>query len=233
MNIAVSIVDDDAQLREAVAALINNSPEICCVSCHCSGEDALAEIPKVRPDVTLMDINLPGINGLECVRRLKSRLPSNEVIMLTELQSTGHILEALAAGASGYLLKQNPMDEVIDAIKDVHNGGSPMSAVVARRVVKSFQRSAGSDVEVQKLTAREFEIMDMLAKGYRYKEIASARDITFSTVHTHIRKIYEKLQVRSRTEATVKFIGNKLRTGTHLNQDSVPSRIIAPPMSLQ
>ena len=207
MSIAVSIVDDDAGIRDSIAALINNSPEFRCVSCHSSGEDALVEIPKVRPDVTLMDINLPGINGVECVRRLKPRLPSNEIIMLTMFQNTGHVFDALAAGASGYLLKQTPMDELLAAIKGVHHGGSPMSAPIARKVVESFQWAARTCDELQKLTTRERDIMDMLARGYRYKEIAKEREIAYTTVHTHIRKIYEKLQVRSRTEATVKFLG--------------------------
>lgn len=208
MLIAVSIVDDDVRIRESLSTLLNASPGFCCASCHPDAEHALAEIPKVRPNVTLMDINLPGLNGIECVRRLKPRLPSNEIIILTAFQNARHIFDALSAGASGYLLKQIPVDELLAAIRGVHDGGSPMSASIARKVVQSFQWMAKPSGDLQMLTAREKEILRMLARGCRYREIASELNIAYTTVHTHIRKIYDKLQVRSRTEATVKFLGN-------------------------
>ena len=136
MKISVSIVEDDAQVRASLAKLIDSSPGCHCVSRHGSAENALEEIPKIEPDVVLMDINLPGINGVECVRRLKPRLPATQIIMLTVYQNTEHIFNALAAGATGYLLKQTPPDELLAAIREVHAGGSPMSSHIARKIVQ-------------------------------------------------------------------------------------------------
>ena len=141
MSIAVSIVEDDPQVRSSLAKLIDGSPGYRCVSRHGSAEDALLEIPKVKPEVVLMDINLPGLNGVECVRRLKPQLPGAQMIMLTVYQNTEHIFNALAAGATGYMLKQTPPAELLQAIKEVHGGGSPMSSHIARKIVQSFQHS--------------------------------------------------------------------------------------------
>src|SRR5689334_7085525 len=212
MSIAVSIVEDDPQVRSSLAKLIDSAPGFRCVSRHGSAEDALDEIPKIKPDVTLMDINLPGINGVECVRRLKPQLPDTQVIMLTVYQNTEHIFNALAAGATGYLLKQTPPEELLAAIRSVHDGGSPMSSHIARKIVQYFQRPVPSANGAQSLSPREAEVLDLLAKGYLYKEIADAISVTYATVHTHIRHIYEKLHVRSRTEAVAK----------HLNQTRSP-----------
>ena len=140
MSISVSIVEDDSEVRTSLAKLINGSPGCRCVSRHASGEDALQEIPKIKPDVTLMDINLPGINGVECVRRLKPLLPATQIIMLTVYQNTENIFNALAAGATGYLLKQMPPAELLAAIQNAHAGGSPMSSHIARKIVQSFQQ---------------------------------------------------------------------------------------------
>lgn len=207
MSISVSIVEDDAQVRGSLVKLINGSPGYRCVSQHASGETALQEIPRNKPDVTLMDINLPGISGVECVRQLKPLLPDMQIIMLTVYQNTENIFNALAAGATGYLLKQTPPDELLTAIRNVHDGGSPMSSHIARKIVQSFQQAPAAAAKDQALSPREAEVLDLLAKGYLYKEIADAMQVTYATVHTHIRHIYEKLHVRSRTEAVAKHLG--------------------------
>jgi len=201
MSIAVSIVEDDLQVRSSLAKLIDGTPGFRCVSVHGSAEDALVEIPKVKPEVVLMDINLPGSNGVECVRRLKPHLAGTQIIMLTVYQKTEHIFNALAAGATGYMLKQTPPAELLLAIKEVHGGGSPMSSHIARKIVQSFQHSAPASPEAESLSPREAEVLDLLAKGFLYKEIADQMKVSYATVHTHIRHIYEKLHVRSRTEA--------------------------------
>jgi DNA-binding NarL/FixJ family response regulator len=207
MSISVSIVEDDAQVRASLVKLIDSSPGFRCVSNHASAENALQKISKVKSQVVLMDINLPGINGVECVRRLKPQMPGTQVIMLTVYQNTEHIFNALAAGATGYLLKQTPPAELLAAIREVHGGGSPMSSHIARKIVQSFQQSASASAEAQSLSPREAEVLDLLAKGFLYKEIADSMKVTYATVHTHIRHIYEKLHVRSRTEAVAKHLG--------------------------
>ena len=206
MSIAVSIVEDDPQVRSSLAKLIDGTPGFRCVSVHGSAEDALVELPKVKPEVVLMDINLPGSNGVECVRRLKPHLAGTQIIMLTVYQKTEHIFNALAAGATGYMLKQTPPAELLTAIKEVHGGGSPMSSHIARKIVQSFQQSASASAEAESLSPREAEVLDLLAKGFLYKEIADQMKVSYATVHTHIRHIYEKLHVRSRTEAVAKHL---------------------------
>jgi len=207
MKISVSIVEDDPPVRASLARLIDSSSGCHCVSRHGSAEKALQEIPGIKPDVVLMDINLPGINGVECVRRLKPLLPATQIIMLTVYQNTENIFDALTAGATGYLLKQTTPDELLAAIQEVHAGGSPMSSHIARKIVLSFQRTPSSSPEAQSLTPREVEVLDLLAKGFLYKEIAEKTKTTYATVHTHIRHIYEKLHVRSRTEAVARHLG--------------------------
>ena len=206
MSISVSIVEDDAQVRASLARLIDSSAGYRCVSQHGSAENALQDIPKHQPDVTLMDINLPGLNGVECVSRLKPQLPATQIIMLTVYQNTEHIFNALAAGATGYLLKQTPPTELLAAIREVHAGGSPMSSHIARKIVQSFQHTAPPATGAETLSPREAEVLDLLAKGFLYKEIAEAMKVTYATVHTHIRHIYEKLHVQSRTEAVAKYL---------------------------
>ena len=205
MSIAVSIVEDDAQVRASLARLIDSSAGYRCVSNHGSAELALQEIGKVRPDVVLMDINLPGINGVECARRLKPQLPATQIIMLTVYQNTEHIFNALAAGATGYMLKQTPPAELLAAIKEVHAGGSPMSGHIARKIVQSFQRQTPISDEAQSLSPREAEVLDLLAKGYLYKEIAETLKLSDHTVDTYLRRIYEKLHVHSRAQATARY----------------------------
>jgi len=210
MSIRVSIVEDDTRVRGNLAKLIQVSPGFECVSVHPNAEEALADLPGVRPDVVLMDINLPGLNGVECVRQLKPGLPGTQVVMLTVYENTDLIFQALSAGATGYMLKQTPPAELLEAVRDVHNGGSPMSSHIARKVVASFQQppSAAAE-ELSTLTTREQEVLDYLAKGFLYKEIADVLKISYDTVHTHIRKIYEKLHVRSRTEAVAKHLSQQ------------------------
>jgi DNA-binding NarL/FixJ family response regulator len=210
MSVAVSIVEDNPQVRSSLSKLIDGTGGFRCVSRHGSAEEALVEIPKLKPDVVLMDINLPGINGVECVRKLKPQLPKTQIIMLTVYQNTEHIFNALAAGATGYMLKQTPPAELLAAIKDVHVGGSPMSSHIARKIVQSFQQPApAASAEAASLSPREAEVLDLLAKGFLYKEIAEQMKVSYATVHTHIRHIYEKLHVRSRTEAVAKHLAQK------------------------
>lgn len=206
MSIRVSIVEDNQRVRTSLARLIELSDGFKCVSEHSTGEEAVAALPKTKPDVVLMDINLPGMNGVECVRQLKPVLPATQVMMLTVYENTDLIFQALSAGATGYLLKQTPPAELLSAVREVHGGGSPMTGHIARKVVASFQQAGNSSREFENLTPREKEVLDHLAKGFLYKEIAEAMGISYDTVHTHIRKIYEKLHVRSRTEAVAKHL---------------------------
>ena len=209
MPISVSIVEDNDQLRGTLAKVIGRAPGFKFASDYRSAEDALAGLPKVKPDVVLMDINLPGMNGVECVRQLKTLVPATEVMMLTVYEDTENIFNALAAGASGYMLKRTSSKELIEAIHEVKRGGSPMTTHIARKVVSSFQRSAGAQQaadELSVLSEREQQVLDLRAQGLIYKEIGEKLNISYETVHTYIRRIYEKLQVRTRTEAVAKFL---------------------------
>jgi DNA-binding NarL/FixJ family response regulator len=207
--INVSIVEDSEQVRGTLARLIDRAEGFHCLSQFANAEAALDAMPREKPDVVLMDINLPGMNGVECVRKLKQILPEVQVMMLTVYEDTQNIFNALAAGASGYLLKRTSRDELLAAIREVHRGGSPMTTHIARKVVQSFQATTASPQPAENLSPREQEVLDCLAHGFLYKEIAEKLGISYETVHTYIRRIYEKLQVRTRTEAVAKF----LRTG--------------------
>ena len=208
MPITVSIVEDNDQLRGTLARVINRSEGFQCLGDFGSAEAALEGLPKQPPNVVLMDINLPGMNGVECVRKLKEILPKTHAIMLTVYEDTDNIFNALAAGATGYMLKRTPKDELLEAIRDVLKGGSPMTTHIARKVVQSFQRApaVSTAMEEANLSPREKEVLDLLAQGHLYKEIAEKLGISYETVHTYIRRIYEKLQVRTRTEAVAKFL---------------------------
>ena len=206
MPINVSIVEDNDQLRATLARVIGRAEGFRCASQHPTAEEALKDLPPAAPDVVLMDINLPGLNGVECVRRLKQVAPQLQVIMLTVYEDTENIFNALAAGAAGYLLKRTPRDELLAAIREVHRGGSPMTTHIARKVVQSFQKTGASPQPTENLSAREQEVLDCLSQGFLYKEIAEKLGISYETVHTYIRRIYEKLQVRTRTEAVAKFL---------------------------
>lgn len=205
MPISVSIVEDNDQLRATLARVISRAEGFRCLSQHPNAEAALQALPQERPEVVLMDINLPGMNGVECVRRLKQVAPGTQVLMLTVYEDTENIFNALAAGASGYLLKRTPRAELLDAIRQVHAGGSPMTTHIARKVVQSFQRAPSAETTAE-LSTRESEVLDCLSQGLIYKEIAEKLGISYETVHTYIRRIYEKLQVRTRTEAVAKFL---------------------------
>jgi len=210
MPTTISIVEDNDKLRGTLAKVLNRAEGFKCVSDYGSAEDALADLPKIKPNVVLMDINLPGMNGVECVRKLKTLLPQTQVMMLTVYEDTDNIFNALAAGASGYMLKRTPTKELIEAIHEVLRGGSPMTTHIARKVVLSFQKSAETTAkaadELSELSEREQQVLDLLAQGLIYKEIAEKLAISYETVHTYIRRIYEKLQVRTRTEAVAKFL---------------------------
>jgi len=206
MPINVSIVEDSDKFRETLARVLNRSEGFRCVSQYPNAEDALKALPQDKPEVVLMDINLPGMNGVECVRQLKQLMPTIQVMMLTVYEDTENIFNALAAGATGYMLKRTPRDELLEAIREVHRGGSPMTTHIARKVVLSFQRAAPAASPTENLSPREQEVLDCLAKGFLYKEIAEKLNISYETVHTYIRRIYEKLQVRTRTEAVAKFL---------------------------
>lgn len=206
MPISVSIVEDSDKFRETLARVLNRSEEFRCISHYPNAEEALKALPADKPEVVLMDINLPGINGVECVRQLKQVMPSLQVMMLTVYEDTENIFNALAAGATGYMLKRTSRDELLEAIREVHRGGSPMTTPIARKVVQSFQRAAPAAPATEALSPREQEVLDCLAQGFLYKEIAEKLNISYETVHTYIRRIYEKLQVRTRTEAVAKFL---------------------------
>ena len=202
----ISIVEDNDSLRGTLARLIGREEGFKCVSQFPNAEAALEALPQEKPDVVLMDINLPGINGVECVRKLKQIIPATQIVMLTAYEDTENIFNALAAGANGYLLKRAPRAEILDAIREVLRGGSPMTTHIARKVVQSFQRSGVSQQATENLSTREQEVLDCLSQGFLYKEIAEKLGISYETVHTYIRRIYEKLQVRTRTEAVAKFL---------------------------
>jgi len=203
MPITVSIVEDNEKLRGTLARVLNRADGFRCVSQYGSAEDALKDLPNVKPEVVLMDINLPGMNGVECVRQLKPLLPQTQVMMLTVYEDTENIFKALAAGANGYMLKRTSTKELIEAIHEVKRGGSPMTMHIARKVVQSFQKAA---LSTETLSEREQQVLDLLSQGLIYKEIAEKLGISYETVHTYIRRIYEKLQVRTRTEAVAKFL---------------------------
>lgn len=206
--IAVAIVEDIKDIREGLQILIDNSDGFMCREVYSNAEQALNLIPQSQPDVVLMDINLPGMNGIECTRHLKPKCPSTQFIMSTVYEDDENIFESLKAGATGYLLKKTEPGKILDAIKEVFHGGSPMSTQIARKVIASFQSKKGID-EVEILTPKEKEILKALAKGLRYKEIASDMNISVETVRSHARNIYVKLHVQSRTEALNKIYGNQ------------------------
>src|SRR6266850_5339270 len=214
MAIAVSIVEDNDQLRGTLARVIGRADGFQCLSQFANAEDALEALPQERPNVVLMDINLPGMNGVECVRRLKQLASEIQVVMLTVYEDTENIFNALAAGASGYLLKRTKSAELLEAIHEVQRGGSPMTTHIARKVVQSFQKAGPSPQATENLSQREQEVLDCLSHGFLYKEIAEKLGISYETVHTYIRRIYEKLQVRTRTEAVAKFFHRRKNLAT-------------------
>lgn len=212
MPISVSIVEDNLGTRNNLVALLKSEPQLRFIKAYANGEDAVRDItPANPPDVVVVDIKLPGMNGIECVTKLKATMPALRVLILTTYQESDLIFNCLRAGANGYLLKDMPAAELIQAIQEVQAGGAPMSMQIARKVVAYFHEAKGSETEsdTAKLTQREHEILALLAQGYLYKEIADKLSIALNTVKHHQRIIYEKLHVQSRTEATLKFLGRK------------------------
>jgi DNA-binding NarL/FixJ family response regulator len=207
MSIAITIVEDQRDMRESLAEWLGNAPGLRCVGAHASAEEALRRIPSENPDVVLMDINLTGMNGIQCVARLKEKMPTTQVLMLTTYDDGDLIFDSLRAGANGYLLKNMPQEELVQALQQVQAGGAPMSLQIARKVINYFHYTGKPSPKLQQLTARELEILKLLAKGYLYKEIADRLGVSMSTVRTHISAVYEKLHVHSRTEAVMKLAG--------------------------
>ena len=205
--ITVAIVEDDAQVRQSLAGILKRGPGVVCVGEHGNAEEAVREIPRLQPKVVLMDINLPGMDGVHCVRRLSELAPATQVVMLTVYDDTDAIFNSLAAGAHGYLLKPISSAQLLLAIRDVYAGGAPMTSDIARKVVQAFKQPAPAAAETENLSPREQEVLDFLAKGYLYKEIAEQLNISYGTVHTYIERIFKKLHVRSRSQAVAKYLG--------------------------
>ncbi len=205
--ITVAIVEDDAQVRHSLEGILKRGPDVLCVGAFADAEEALRELPGLKPRVVLMDINLPRMDGVECVRKLSSLLPEMQMVMLTVYDNTDAIFNSLAAGASGYLLKPVSAAQLLAAVKDVYAGGAPMTSNIVRKVVQSFKQPAPAERETENLSAREQEVLDYLAKGYLYKEIAEQLSIGYGTVHTYIERIFKKLHVRSRAQAVAKYLG--------------------------
>lgn len=215
MAINVIVVEDDSRLRSGLTEIVNSDPECDCVGAFGSGEEALEKAPALKPQVAVMDINLPGMDGIECVRQLAERLPELQIVMLTVYQDTDNLFRALAAGAHGYLVKPARARDLLAAIRDIHRGGAPMTSALARKVVDAFRRQAapaapavgGGDAETGELAPREREILDLLAQGFSYKEIADKLNVAFATVHTYVLRIYKKLHVRSKNAAVARWLG--------------------------
>jgi DNA-binding NarL/FixJ family response regulator len=208
--IRVALVEDDAQVRIGLESMIRDSSSCVCVAAFGSAEEALAQLPSLQADVVLMDIQLPGLSGIDCIRQLKLQMSRIQIMMLTVFEDHDRIFQSLTAGASGYLLKQAPPAKLLEAITELHHGGSPMSTQIARRVVETFQVAGKDDEATTALSRREKEIVGLLGKGYLYKEIANQLGISVETVRTHVHNTYEKLHVRTRTEAVMKLFGHKV-----------------------
>lgn len=204
MSIRVSIIEDDAALRKAISERIAGDRRFLILGDYASAEAAVESLPADPPDVVLSDINLPGMSGIDCVRKLKPLMPKTQFVMLTVYDDSERIFQALTAGATGYLVKRASRSELLDAIVNVHRGESPMSSGIARKIVASFQRT--EPAETDKLSPREKQVLELLAQGFLYKEIADQLQLSIPTVNGYIRSIYEKLQVHSRSQAVAKFL---------------------------
>jgi DNA-binding NarL/FixJ family response regulator len=198
--ITVALVEDTDEIRDAMRVLLNDSEGFSCTDTYPNAEDALQQLPAKKMDIVLMDINLPEMDGIECMRKLKLKMPETQFMICTVYDDDDKIFSALESGASGYILKRTSPAKILEAIRDLHNGGSPMSSEIARRVIESL-RTKKLTVQAQSLTAREKQILDFLSKGFLYKEIATELFISRETVKKHIHNIYDKLQVQSRTAA--------------------------------
>jgi DNA-binding NarL/FixJ family response regulator len=206
MPITIAIVEDSAPVSASLQKVIADAGDFTCLCTCANAEQALRLIPEHEPDVVLMDIELPDTSGIECTSRLKQLLPDIQILILTVYKNSELIFKALEAGASGYLLKRSTPDDIIRAIREVKEGGAPMSSEIARKVVQYFRRPGSSSPEMESLTRREEDILGLLAQGYTSKEIGDKLSISYDTVCSHLRHIYDKLHVRSRTEAVIKYL---------------------------
>lgn len=204
--ITVAIVEDDIRIRRTLAMILDRASDCRCVGQYASGEDAIDALPSLAPRVIVMDINLPGINGVECVRRLVDQGVKSHILMLTVHRDTDTIFDALAAGAVGYLVKPVHAGDLLAAVRDVFGGGAPMTSSIARKVVQAFRTGSAKRSPSDNLSPRECEILQMLAEGFLYKEIADKLESSYATVRTHIERIYEKLHVHSRAQAVARFL---------------------------
>jgi two-component system, NarL family, response regulator LiaR len=208
--ITVCIVEDRKDIRESLKILVNEPADCACIGDFANAEDALKEIAELQPDVVLMDIDLPGMNGIDCIRQLKPLCPGVQFMICTVYDEDEKIFDALAAGANSYILKRSDSDTLINSIRDLHNGGSPMSSDIARKIVRQFQKALPSEKEDYHLTEREKEILELLAKGLTYQQTADKIFISGKTIKKHVYNIYEKLHVNSRTEAVNKYFGREM-----------------------
>lgn len=209
MSISLAIVEDLDEVREGLKHFISLSSEFKVLDTYKTAEEAAFEIPNIKPDIVIMDISLPGMNGIECIREIIGKVPNTQFMMFTVYENDEKVFEALKAGATGYLLKNTGLVQMIEALKELYNGGSPMSANIARKLVKVFNDHEKNTPVVDVLSQRENEILQLLSRGLLYKEIAEQLHISTNTVRQHIHKIYEKLHVQNRTEAINKAFGNK------------------------
>jgi len=210
-KIKLAIVEDLEEVAEGLSEFIRRDKDLQLLAMYRTAEAAALELPIIKPDIVIMDINLPGITGIECIRQVKQTGIAMQFMMFTVYENNDQVLEALKAGASRYLLKKTPPAQIIEAIKELHNGGSPMSATIARKLVTIFQEQPkGPNAEAAVLTQREKEVLECLAKGMLYKEISEQLGISFHTVRQHIRTIYEKLHVQNKTEAINKVYGSRV-----------------------
>ena len=206
MAMTVAIVEDNAGICEELEEIIREDPGCSCVGVCRNVQTALRKIPALAPDVIIMDIQLPDGSGIECTARLKHLLPRTQIMMFTIYEDSEQIFRALEAGASGYLLKRTPPEAMLQAIREIMRGGAPMTGEVARKVIHSFRRTPTQSSDVEQLTPREVEVLELLAKGHLSKEIADRLTVGVETVNSHLKHIYEKLHVRSRTEAVIKYM---------------------------
>jgi DNA-binding NarL/FixJ family response regulator len=222
MPIKVAIVEDDTFIRQGVSMLLSGTDGFHCVGAFASAEEAIEKIPACLPDVVLMDIHLPTLSGIDCVLRLKPQIPSIQFIMFTVFEDDEKVFRSLAAGASGYLIKKTPPIKLLEAITDIHHGGSPMSGRIARKVLDEFQRLHQHDADLDALSERENAVLSRLSQGSAYKEIARDLNVSIHTVRSHIRHIYEKLHVRSSVAAVKKFLQHHQTSTPNVGNTHVP-----------
>jgi len=207
MSITLAIVEDLDEVREGLKQFISLNPEFKVLDTYKTAEEALHSLPGIHPDIVIMDINLPGISGIECIRLVKKKIPNTQFMMFTVYENDEKVFEALKAGASGYLLKNTGLLQITESLKELYDGGSPMSSNIARKLVTIFRQEHTETEPMEALSKRENEVLQLLAKGLLYKEIADQLSISTGTVRQHIHKIYEKLHVQNRTEAINKAFG--------------------------